>query len=283
MKTLRLKILAFLVLPIFLIFLGNILILQLVVVPDMNKRIKDRSTSALDELARDVKARLYFPNSLEEITLLMFDKKSSGYNMDYVIFYDKEAKPIAHTFIGEVPVSVVEDTTALSEKNSRYISYEGKKELEISTPIYSGIYRIGYIRIGYNYDEMSSRIIKSNYYLFAFIAIMGLGATILAFYLARSITGPMVSLTTALGVFEKSKRKLSVNTFGNKNNEIGNLIRAFDVMTSHLLSTDNELAAQKADISKKVVQLERMNRALVGREQKMIDLKKALADKVKQK
>jgi methyl-accepting chemotaxis protein len=119
--------------------------------------------------------------------------------------------------------------------------------------------------------------------------------TVLAgIYLSRRITRPIISLRDAAA--EIGKGKLDTIIEARSKNEIGELASAFNSMTSDLRKSKKELEKYSKELEKKVkertaelekskkdleaknVDLERFNKLAVGRELKMVDLKKRIRE-----
>lgn len=116
------------------------------------------------------------------------------------------------------------------------------------------------------------------------IVLASTAVTIVAsIYLARRITGPILSLRdTAKRIGEGS---LDMRMDIASNNEIGELASAFNLMTDKVQDAQENLQAQvdarTQQLSQKVEETERLNQTMVGRELKMIELKKQIDELTK--
>jgi methyl-accepting chemotaxis protein len=105
--------------------------------------------------------------------------------------------------------------------------------------------------------------------------ILGIGLTIIlivtlvSYFLAESITKPIRKLV--LGTELIIKGDLKYRTALNTKDEIGDLSNKFDKMTNSLEENINNVEAK---VVEKTADLEQINKAMVGRELKMIELKK---------
>lgn len=124
-----------------------------------------------------------------------------------------------------------------------------KDKSEIFQPIYSNARTLGII----------SLLLVAVSFMISFMA---------ASTLSRPITG------LRKGAEEIEKGNLSYRVAMNRKDEIGQLSQSFDRMANSLKESKQEIEAKVADRTK---DLEKINQAMVGRELKMIELKKEIA------
>lgn len=129
-----------------------------------------------------------------------------------------------------------------------------KDKTEIFQPIYSNAWTMGGISL-------------------AFLII----AFLISIAVANSISRPIVKLQK--GTEEIERGNLDYKAALNSKDEIGQLSRSFDAMTASLKESRENIETK---ISERTTDLEKINKAMIGRELKMIELKKEI-EKLKEK
>ena len=116
--------------------------------------------------------------------------------------------------------------------------------------------------------------------ILSFIAVFAIGFAV-SFVLSRSISKPIEKLTKGAEIIGKGNLKHRIDI--KSKDEVGQLAVAFNEMAEKLEESykglerkADEAAKAKVSLEKKVEELERFQNATVGRELKMIELKKAL-------
>jgi len=110
-------------------------------------------------------------------------------------------------------------------------------------------------------------------YVFLSAALLFIVAVLFLLYII--ITRPLRSLTESVNAITSGD--LRARTRSTSKDEIGILARAFNTMTDTLLETKKKVEEEKAVAEKKVATLERFKKVTIGREIKMIELKKQIA------
>ncbi|MFC1756760.1 HAMP domain-containing protein [Patescibacteria group bacterium] len=124
---------------------------------------------------------------------------------------------------------------------------------------------------------INTQEVARNLILFlALIFLILLGITSLI--VARSILRPLDKLTKGAGIIAKGDLGHEINT--KSKDELGDLSRAFDKMTVSLKKSRVNIEKQIAD---RTARLEKINKTMVGRELKMIELKKEILELKKKK
>jgi len=135
------------------------------------------------------------------------------------------------------------------------------------------------------------KMLKATFVLFSITVII---AIILSIYLTAMITKPIHALHKGTEIIAKGNLDFKVGT--KAHDEIGQLSRAFDQMTGELRKSrsklkqyskgleekvkerTSQLEKAKKQLEEKVVDLQRFSRLAVGRELKMIELKKKIKE-----
>ncbi len=103
-------------------------------------------------------------------------------------------------------------------------------------------------------------------------------AYVASLYVSRSITKPIIALRDAsIGIMSgESAGRIAIQT----NDEIGQLAGALNMMTAEMESVNKGLEAtvkkRTAELDQKLDELQKLNKAMVGREIKMIELKREI-------
>jgi methyl-accepting chemotaxis protein len=104
--------------------------------------------------------------------------------------------------------------------------------------------------------------------------------TMLAVYLSKKITKPIIELTDVVRKIEKGDLGVQINV--KSRDEIGELASGFNLMTQELkqlyANLEQKIKERTEKLDQKIAELEKFNKLTVDRELKMIELKKELAD-----
>ncbi len=163
---------------------------------------------------------------------------------------------------------------------------EGKTVVDVIVPINeSGIGHIASVRYSISYDELSDRLTEVyKESLFTIIPVL-LVCLVLNIFFSYRISEPIVQLTELTKKI--SAGKLDVETNIRTGDEIGALARSFESMAEEIKKSREKLESYTQDLEKQVKErtkelqenldeLKSMNRMMVDRELKMVELKKEL-------
>jgi signal transduction histidine kinase len=186
----------------------------------------------------------------------------------YVMFYDRFTAPLVWTdFLqgrrditccSHLPETVDESTTHFEAK----VLLEGKRKLhilEVEMPVFAkgSTVKWGSIKIGLSLDDMRTEVAKTGLMLIL-IGLIGLSVGISgAALLVRGITRPIQRL--AAGTIRVSRGDFSHKIQVESKDEIGDLARSFNQMSSKLLAAQHQMEGA----SKRLVQVEKL--ASIGR------------------
>lgn len=198
--------------------------------------------------------------------------------------------------------SQIKDQTVLSLEQSEKIRDDVFLEEKIKTVIYPG-YENQIIWIGFSLESTKNLVQKVFWrYLFA-TAVTLLFIVIVIIVILRGIVDPLKEITTICESIRKGD--LNVQMRVGSRNEIGELAETFNKMITDLKKSkdsleeirsileirvaartrelkelaerlENEVKERTKDLQEKMTELERFNRLAVGREIKMIELKKEI-------
>jgi len=149
----------------------------------------------------------------------------------------------------------------------------GKKKIKLI--IYPG-YSQRTIWVGFNLKRVEDTIKgmwfrDAMIFTFSFLIIF----LILFIFLREHIISPLKELTTLCQKVRKGDFK--VRTKIQSKTEIGELAQSFNAMTKDLSEYRSALEEKTKELQKRVEELERFHRVTVGRELKMVELKKEIA------
>lgn len=142
-----------------------------------------------------------------------------------------------------------------------------------------------------SYIESTQKEIDNIYYVTSLVnsfivIVVGLSSIVYAFRFANKITFPLRKLTTiAEEVATGNMQSIFDQALLERNDEIGTLSRSYSVMLTKLTSNISELDASNKKFKKiseenikKNTELEEMNKFMVNRELRMIELKKKIKE-----
>ena len=183
-----------------------------------------------------------------------------------------------------------------SESSLKEVWIDNKRYIEIIQPHIDEWGRHDYsIRYLISFASMEQNIAGAIVYMITVNAASFLASIVLIYFFShRFITGPIEKLTIGAEVLGKGKLETRVNI--KSKDEIGRLASAFNEMASDLKKSrtelkeyskslekkiaerTKELEKSKKDLESKIDELERFNKLSVGRELKMVELKRKVKE-----
>jgi len=214
------------------------------------------------------------------LTALYFDEKAYREDFAYIIFYDEKRKIVAHNLvvdhIEKLQIDFMKDKTAMS-----FREFRGRPVLNINIPLIEEDVYIGTLCVGF-YKEYID-IVLNRIRLLA-VGLLGIGAVItffLSLFLTRVIVEPINKIAETARKIGKGELKIRIKA--QTEDEIGMLAEEFNNMAKNLQERDRKLTESAKEIkisskklSNRVDELERFHNIVVGRELKMIELKKEI-------
>ena len=136
------------------------------------------------------------------------------------------------------------------------------------------------LTLEYNSDDIFSPVVNlQNIILLASCIIATIGL-LLGFFIANSLSKPIVNLKNI--VHKIGEGNLDVKIDVKSNDEIGDLALNFKAMAKNLKNNqenlENQVTERTRDLNDKIKELERFKELTVGRELKMIELKKQMRE-----
>lgn len=236
--------------------------------------LERQAINTSSNIADHIKDALFVKNLFSLTDIVFYEKYANSY-VSHIEVFDATGEAIAYGNLDTVPGDIFSDPTN-TEIVSGYPPYETTKLFSVDRPIISGLYKIGMIRIKFDFSEVLSRF---NYiaYLSIAIGLLLLGvATLFMLKMVQTITHPIESLTKTVTQF--SQGDSAARAHSDTKDEIGNLATSFNTMANTLQSSKELLEHEKKSLEDKVAELEKWQLTTVGRELKMVELKKIIAN-----
>lgn len=167
------------------------------------------------------------------------------YTIDVVCIYDAELNLKARSFPGSVkaipcPDNPHVDTTGFVGANYHHIE-----------DVFSESVRVGTIFIGANMDYVNSQIQRYFYMMLTALGIISVVSLLVAMVLQKAVTDPISELAvTATSI--AAERDFSLRANKSSNDEIGQMVDAFNAMLVAIEQRDQELRSHKAELESKV-------------------------------
>jgi len=168
---------------------------------------------------------------------------------------------------------------------------DGAKVLRVITPVYIGGQRVGIYNIKLSLDPLEKVIAKTKreFLLITLISILAI-VGILSFSIKITVIDPIKQLLKGMDKIGSGGLDYRVRT--KRQDEIGDLFSSLNVMAEKLKDRTEALKREREGLAEKVAQktkelqekvddLEKFNKLTIGREIKMVELKKEI-DKLKQ-
>jgi len=273
MKSIRAKILIYLLVPAISVGASFLLVSNLLLEKAFGEHTKNEATVNVSRLADLVKDSIV-NNNPEKVAQTIFDEKEYGLGVEFVAVFNESGKLLAHTFLGNLPDQIVNSNKDIQEAVLSNVILNNKKTLLVEQPIFIGLHKIGSIKAGYNAEEDQKKFNQA-LYLYVFIFILVLAATsFLAFKLSQSIIKAIENLNIIAQEFSAGnfKKRARITT----QDEIGKLAEVFNEMADNLEKNKSMIEAEKEETQRKIIELEAWQKATVGRELRMAELKKRI-------
>ncbi len=219
-----------------------------------------------------------------KLTELYFDEKEQKEDIAYIVFYDEKGKIVAHNLLDSKKEDLHRHVWTDKSSRSSIISFRrfmDKPVWAIDIPIIEENVYIGTLCIGF-YKEYID-VVLNRIRLLA-IGLLCIGAIItffLSLFLTRIIVEPIEKIAETARKIGKGELKIRIKA--QTKDEIGMLAEEFNNMAKNLQERDRKLTESAKEIkisskklSNRVDELERFHRLIVGREIKMIELKKEI-------
>lgn len=205
----------------------------------------------------------------------------------YVVIMDQNRKVVMHNRLDEVG-KVYSDPESMEAVNTQapffkdYPSGENKgKVCDIVVPVEASGVRLGTVRLGYSHKGIENEIAYARNQLVLVASIASLLGLLLAFLISNVICRSIKQLTQATRRITRGD--LTVRTEVTSEDEIGELSKSFDQMTSYLRKSREEVERHREHleelVKERTKELERVNEKL----RQDIAERKKVEKKIKQK
>lgn len=207
------------------------------------------------------------------LTDVILDEKYSNRYISYITIFNTNGEVIAYSDLNTIPGNIFSDPndTALT---SEYIPYKETTVFNVDRPIFSGLYKIGMIRVGFDFNAIIDTFNYTAYWFIGIGLLFIAGITFFVFKLSDRITKPISELKDVAMQFSQGNFINRAHIYAA--DEVGDLAKAFNAMADVLRSAKDLLESERTSLQNKVNELEKWQEATVGRELKMMELKKKL-------
>ncbi len=208
-----------------------------------------------------------------------------------IVLFDSD-ELVNGKYTGQINRTIKDDTllkmVKQEETTSRAVTTnDGKTYTEIVSPLKerSGGHVIS-MRYMLSYNSLQNRLIEIYYQIAIFVVPLLIFGILTSVFFSIKLTGPIIELKRATeGI---AKGDFEVHVKARTNDEIGELAHSFNKMTEDLKKSHAEteeykrtleqrVADRTKELAMKAEELERMNKLMIGRELKMVELKKEIA------
>ncbi|MBI2838948.1 MAG: response regulator [Acidobacteria bacterium] len=228
--------------------------------------------------AKSIGDKLYRPvveRETSKITDVLFDERRLREDeLTYLLVFDDEGRPLAHTFMGEVP-SRLASLASRFERETPFrverVRTEALFVYDVAVPIMEGIQQVGSLHVGVSGDYVEDAIRAASRHSMAItlgVTALGVG---LALIVARGVTSPVRKLARATARVTAGDLDTTVDLSGN--DEFGQLAQSFNRMVENVKASKVALEAAMREAVAHQQQL----RQLLDSEQA---LKQALSQKL---
>jgi methyl-accepting chemotaxis protein len=209
----------------------------------------------------------------------IFNTKKSHREVAYLMVLDAEKKIIASTLINQDVEAVfsAHEIPQGQTQEIKLVSIEGEAIYDVAVPL---DYGLGVLRVGYYKKGVDASVNKIIYALLigGFVAL----STVLfvGVFLSRKFSGPIEEITETVKKVAGGDLTVRARTEGK--DEIGILAENINIMSANLevfyADIEKRVVERTIELNAKLQELEKLNKFMVNRELKMIELKKEIAE-----
>lgn len=219
-----------------------------VLISSLTSELKERGLGIGHSIAESSRGYI-LTKDIPQLISLIFDARLGvrKHLVDYVYITDKQDKILAHTFITDFPVKLLNSNPIEPEKTDGIVllRLEGKFVYDVAVPVTEGIYRIGSVHIGLEKQHIDQLIGKLRTTFLGFVSAVTILFFIISHHLSKYITQPIrelikVSDEISRGNFKITHNLDSVDSMGNKD-EVRQLSTSFVNMTNRIMDSQAKL------------------------------------------
>ncbi|CAG0994428.1 MAG: ATP-binding protein [Candidatus Methanoperedens sp.] len=239
MSSLRVRIIVSMLAIIFLIMAGSYFVIQDIEVGIIEGQFRNEGFLLANNLASEITDD-FLINDLVEIRKSVENVKNSYPEIEYIFVTDSQGIVIVHTFEDGFPKALMDFAKPENVRKEEIFETEKGIIHEFDTSLFKNI---GYVHIGLSENRVREQILDaSRKILFLAIGAMILGG-IFIYFIGKRLTEPILRLNEGAKRINKGilDQKIEVSS----NDELGELARTFNDMSSTLDQKIKELVASK--------------------------------------
>lgn len=269
MLTIRRKLILYFIFPIIGIGLLYFSISRYYTQKEFLRTIEQRAIDDSSLMANRIKDASLLNDRIPLTDIVLNEKYSNAY-ISYITVFNANGEVIAHTNMDAVPSNIFSDPndTALV---SGYIPFGNTTIFNVDRPLVSGLYKIGLVRIGFNFNSIIDTFNYTAYWFIGIGILFLIGITLFVFKLSNTITRPISALRETVAQFSQGNFAARAHVYAS--DEVSELAKSFNTMADALKLSKDLLENEKQSLQGKVGELEKWQQATVGRELKMVELK----------
>ncbi len=166
----------------------------------------------------------------------------------------------------------------------RYSRMLGEEVVDVAVPVVQNGKVVGAVRLSHSMDEIMERLRSLRWFVFGTFATGLIAAALLGWFLARSMTAPLMNLARAVGQFKLGEDPTLVHPAGSR--EMNLLIARYNEMAHHLHQSEVErqrlLAGIVHEVSRPLGAVNSAAQLLVRRENLDMELVRELAGEIEE-
>ena len=224
-----------------------------VLISSLTSELNERGLGIGHSIAESSRGYILTKN-IPQLISLIFDARLGvrKHLVDYVYITDKQDKILAHTFITDFPVKLLNLNPIEPEKtdSAQLLRLDGKFVYDVAVPVTEGIYRIGSVHVGLKKQHIDQLIGKLRTTFLGFVSAVTILFFIISHHLSKYITRPIrqlikVSDEISRGNFAITHDLGSVDLTGVKD-EVRQLSASFMNMTNRIMDSRAKLAESES-------------------------------------
>ncbi|EKD46884.1 MAG: hypothetical protein ACD_67C00028G0001 [uncultured bacterium] len=276
MKLIRNKIFANILLPIIVVSASYFFITDFVLARIFYSYIEQEAEQNAKRFTLSISEKFLTIDPIS-ITNQIFEEKYLGLPVKYIIAFDQHRNVIAHTFLdGNLRDKKAGYLNDVGVADAKYLKDDEMEVYNVDVPVMIGLQTIGLIRFGFDFSMITDGVSKI-IYLYAGLFVSSILLVLyLSSRLSRLIINPIGNLTNVVENFSNGGKFKAIENVSN--DEIGDLSSAFNEMAKNITTSRNLLIDEKRNTEKKNVELEKWQKLTIGRELKMVELKKEISE-----
>ena len=242
MSSLRSRIIISMLAIIFLIMAGSYFVIQDIQTGIIQGEFRNEGFLLANNLASEI-TNNFLINDFVEISKSVDNLKNSYPEIEYIFVTDPEGIILVHTFESGFPKALIDFARPENVKKEEIIETERGIIHEFDAPLFKNI---GYVHIGLSENRVRAQILDaSQKILFLAIGAVILGG-IFIYFIGKRLTEPILILNEGAKKINRGilDQKIQVNS----NDEIGQLAKTFNEMSSNLDQKIKELILSKEKI-----------------------------------